>query len=352
MIFMTVQEFITECENYQYSREYYDLFKEASELEVAGVWLECQAASNYYEENFNDFDNSYLIEAASKDKVTDVTEGLKAKEAGFFKRIKNRIVKIWNAIISFFKRIWNKIRGKDEELANAIKEAVESEEEQVLKRVADHVANLKAKGIMYEAKNGKFNNGAKKIQGLQKALAKLNLTEEQQKVICQLTAGTFVYRAVGATGDAVDIDELVKIGNVYTQYALTSPDTVSGAIDKAQTSARANGVMIAFANIGPSINNIERVKTNIVDADTAINNKAAADGKKSDLAKLLAKMNSVIAATMKLYQLAAENLTKMVNMINKELGKATKADGKNKKKEDKKNDSGASQSDVYDGFGF
>ena len=349
---MTVQEFITECENYQYSREYYDLYKEASELEVAEVWLECQAASSYYEENFNEFTDSYLIEAASKDKVTDVTEGLKAKEAGFFKKIGNRIARIWNAIISFFKRIWNKIRGKDEELTEAIKEAVENNEEQVLKRIADHVANLKAKGIMYEPKNGKFNSGAKKIQGLYKALKKLNLNEKQQEVISQLIGGTFVYRAVGATGDAVSLDDLIKIGNTYTQYALSSPDTVAGAINNAQATARANGIMISFVGIGSAIEKIERVKTNIVDADTVVNDKAKADGKKSDLAKLVAKMNSMMAATMKLYQLAAENLTKMLNMINKELGKAVKADGKKNKKETKKDSSGASQSDVYDGFGF
>ena len=84
---MKVSEFLQECDNFAYSKEYFELYKEASELEV--MYL--------YDDVFS--------EAAGTKQQTAQT--IKTKEDGFIKKIWKNIVSIlqrfWNWVSSFFK---------------------------------------------------------------------------------------------------------------------------------------------------------------------------------------------------------------------------------------------------------
>lgn len=100
---MKVSEFIRECENFQYSKEYFDLYKEATELDVMNTWLECQEfkAAHVEDENFNE---SYFVESPAQEKVEEKKKETDEKEEGFFKSI-------WSKIKSLFSRFWNWVKS-------------------------------------------------------------------------------------------------------------------------------------------------------------------------------------------------------------------------------------------------
>ena len=86
---MTVSEFINECNNFEYSKEYFDLYKEEQELNNLSVYMQ----SSYYTES-----------SVENQKAT--SEKKEQKESGFFRKIYEKVVsllkKFWNWIKSFF----------------------------------------------------------------------------------------------------------------------------------------------------------------------------------------------------------------------------------------------------------
>lgn len=83
---MTVNEFINECNNFEYSKEYFDLYKEEQELNNLSVYMQ----SSYYTES-----------SVENQKV--MLEKKEEKESGFFR-------KIYEKVVSLFKNFWKWIK--------------------------------------------------------------------------------------------------------------------------------------------------------------------------------------------------------------------------------------------------
>ena len=141
---MKLSEFITECDNFEYSKEYFELYKEACELDVMELWLECQDASLYNQEE-NIYEESYFMEA-DESKKEDIQNKVDTKKENFFKRI-------WKNIVSLFRRFWNWVKSFFSK--NTLKEDIQKTQEASTK-AAEHIKQI-------EMKNGKSEKEAEKI---------------------------------------------------------------------------------------------------------------------------------------------------------------------------------------------
>ena len=111
----TLNDYLKECENFQYSKENFDLVKEAAEINIAAMYLESQ---QYMVENagaFEGLDSEYMMESADESsvkllaqKASGKKEKWAAKAQGIWKRIVAAFKTFWNAIVER----WNKLRGK------------------------------------------------------------------------------------------------------------------------------------------------------------------------------------------------------------------------------------------------
>lgn len=160
MIIMKLSEFIRECNNFEYSKEYFELYKEASEIELMEVWLECQDASLYNREE-KIYNESYFLEADNS-KKEDIQNRIGKKKENFFKRI-------WKNIVGLFKRFWNWI--KKFFTRNTVKHDIENAQEAIAKlaknmkkeeKISDREVEIKINRIVGNVLN-KLNKSDKKL---------------------------------------------------------------------------------------------------------------------------------------------------------------------------------------------
>ena len=154
---MKLSTFITECENYSYSKEYFTLYKEACELDLAST-------------------------------MGIYTEATEEKKEGFFKRI-------WNGIISLLKKFWNWlksffVKNNPKDSIEAAQKAIEEERKKYKSSTAkleEEISDLKNKLVDVEDElkisktraDGLEERKNKHIQGL-KSLMKENLQEQKE----------------------------------------------------------------------------------------------------------------------------------------------------------------------------
>ena len=111
----TLNDYLKECETFQYSKENFDLMKEAAEINVAAMYLESQ---QYMIENagaFEGLDSEYMMESADESSVKQLAQKAGGKKEKWAEKAKG----IWKRIVAAFKTFWNaiverynKLRGK------------------------------------------------------------------------------------------------------------------------------------------------------------------------------------------------------------------------------------------------
>ena len=125
---MTLGEFVEYAETYEYSKEYYELQKECSEIALMEMYLK---ANRYVKENGNIADETILSFNESVD-IEYIEEGVKEglKKVGktlknIGKRIIDGLVAIYKAVVNFFTKTipdaLKKLKDKIKEIAGSIK---------------------------------------------------------------------------------------------------------------------------------------------------------------------------------------------------------------------------------------
>lgn len=105
---MTINEYINECQNYEYSQEYYDILKECAQLELLERYLTNQ---EFIQENAERIDSTkeYFQEATTEDNIYMVEEQVVQAQTGVFTKVMtsigNIIDKQVNSLQSFAGRI-------------------------------------------------------------------------------------------------------------------------------------------------------------------------------------------------------------------------------------------------------
>lgn len=108
----TYGELILECQNFEYSKESYELTKECYELELMSKYIESQEfiSDNIVEirNEFNEFDESYFGESVDENNIELLIESADKKSKNIFKRIWKGIKSIWKKIKGFFAKLFGR----------------------------------------------------------------------------------------------------------------------------------------------------------------------------------------------------------------------------------------------------
>ena len=120
----TYNDLILACEGFEYSKEYFELYKEASEIDLMEIYSSNQ---EFMVENAELITESadvladYFQEAVSKEANDDVKKKTAEKKGNLFKRIWEKILKVLHAFRNFFVRLGQNIRSRYNMLVNASK---------------------------------------------------------------------------------------------------------------------------------------------------------------------------------------------------------------------------------------
>ena len=119
----TFREFITECELYEYSKEYYELMKEGYELDLMGMYLRNQEFlkedAPMLEAAGMTVSAAYFTESATDTDFVAITEAFGKKQEGFLNIIKEKINALIKKLIRFLNKIKEKINTKRQAAAIA-----------------------------------------------------------------------------------------------------------------------------------------------------------------------------------------------------------------------------------------
>ena len=112
----TYGEFILECQNFEHSKEHYELTKECYELSLMNQYIESQQfmAENMADirEEYQEFDESFFVESVSNDNLEAMMEAADKKSKNIFQKIWKGIKELFKKIRGFFVKLLNKIKGK------------------------------------------------------------------------------------------------------------------------------------------------------------------------------------------------------------------------------------------------
>ena len=120
----TYNDLILACEGFEYSKEYFELYKEASEIDLMEIYSSNQ---EFMVENAElitesaDVLDGYFQEAVSKEANDDVKKKTAEKKGNLFKRIWEKILKVLRAFRNFFVRLGQNIKSRYNMLVNASK---------------------------------------------------------------------------------------------------------------------------------------------------------------------------------------------------------------------------------------
>lgn len=103
----TYRDLITYCENFQYSAEYYELYKEASELDLMNQYIAGHQYATYVESS--DLMDEILMEALDPEKLKSMMVKFSAKASEFGSKIVQKLKEFIPKVIKFFKTYAKKI---------------------------------------------------------------------------------------------------------------------------------------------------------------------------------------------------------------------------------------------------
>lgn len=223
----TIRDFVEECKCYEYSTEYYNLMKEASEIDLMEKYLENQEFALENAEFINveggySFTEGMFIESSSVDLNQSyyLMEKKDKKKSGFFATIWKAIKRLFEKIANFFKKlfgaaqksrsakkeadkIWKKIGGekkvkewikKHHGVEGAVdKIGTKTDNEEVRRHLASKVRKLgeEQQKEKDEAVQKQINDLKDKLQKTRKSLAKAikeNRKDEAKKLKNEVAA--------------------------------------------------------------------------------------------------------------------------------------------------------------------
>ena len=139
---MTFGEVITETSYIEFSHEYFDIIKEAHEIELMELYIE---SYDFLRENIDTIDEdskkNFMCEAEDADKAESLKSQYESKSLQTIDKIANGIKRLWATVIAFWKRILNVFTGaynkRMEVLSAKLKEAGAKIDEQKAKLAAN-----------------------------------------------------------------------------------------------------------------------------------------------------------------------------------------------------------------------
>ena len=124
----TYRDFLNECENYQYSKEYYEIMKESAELMLMEQFHNAQVFSKHNTETFSE---GYLMESVNEEYIAENANEIGTKALNIIKKIGSSIINLFKKFFKWIQGLFNKVFKKQSEVEAMNKEnfATMSEEE-------------------------------------------------------------------------------------------------------------------------------------------------------------------------------------------------------------------------------
>ena len=322
----TFGQFLHECENYQYSQEYFDILKESMEIDLMERYINTQEFLIESGIDTSVFTEGYFMEADDKS-VEDVKNQSNEKKARLFDRIMSKLRSLATKFLSFIRSLYNKITSTSElfSILYAILDSTtnnNSDNDDLINLMnmfissVDQVENsdmLKYFKVYEKAYERKVSSIASKIYNKYANNTNINIS------INSITIMVYIYSCLGKrTSPILDISALpenngVKVANLMTLksvYKNILNMYKSNKIDdrkiesnililqKESKDAESKGYMLAhFKDINKYIDEFN----NILKAIEDINNTGNVSIEASSMHKLLGILSNVYANLIKLY---------------------------------------------------
>lgn len=108
----TLNDFLKESELFPYSKENYDLIKEASELNIAAMYLENQTFMTENADIIVDQEAGYMMESADPEATEKLEDKVSSKKSKWAVKAKS----IWEKIIKAFRTFWKAVVARWDKL--------------------------------------------------------------------------------------------------------------------------------------------------------------------------------------------------------------------------------------------
>ena len=277
----TYRDFLNECENYNHSKEHYEIMKESAELMLMEQFIENQ---QFAMENTTTFSEGYLMESVGEDYITEAEEKLGAKAVALVKKICAAIAK---TVKNFFKWIKNLFKkSKADKLAG-----IKLSEEEKAKYVGDVInimKNLNGNGVQILDKKKHVipcddENKDKVIDYLIKSLKNKKLNVQYEK-------------------DVVTVEALIDAFNLTSKLETANVESAIALIKKSMSTS----LTIDLENVEEKINAIDEeiAKHKLFNSEEIMVGaqlSSVDDELLHALAELNEVLNGIIPATSKLY---------------------------------------------------
>ena len=124
----TYRDFLNECENYNHSKEHYEIMKESAELMLMEQFHNAQVFSKHNTETFSE---GYLMESVNEEYIAENAKEISAKAMNLIKKIGSSIINQFKRFFKWIQGLFNKVFKKQSEVEAMNKEnfATMSEEE-------------------------------------------------------------------------------------------------------------------------------------------------------------------------------------------------------------------------------
>ena len=106
---MTIRQYFNEMENFEYSNEYYEMFKLETEISVMNKYLECLEFSKNNAGNFNE---GFLLEGFDNEDIDKYMEGVFSKIASGEAKLGGKIINLFMRAVTAFIKILKSIIPK------------------------------------------------------------------------------------------------------------------------------------------------------------------------------------------------------------------------------------------------
>lgn len=327
---MKMSQFITECENFKHSKEYFDIYKEACELDLADLWLEQQYFADVTKKE-GIFTESYFMEAAADEEKKEVQENSNKKEEGFFKKIWNVVL---NAIVRFLTWIGKKLKNLMSKVvyhSNVSKELIRALISALEK------SDLKEFKLVDYLNTPAYKTAIPNIDSEDRAAIQ-ELDEDKKKILLCFAASKYHY----------SLEEYIKKHNnnpVLNLYALEMVSRTSKTGDQLAfvTKIVDDAVMDMkdftledkywkdFTNVVDKFTNIQSIANSIREIPESQKN---ADGSAKQLSEKVQKFVSAIPSTIEFYK----GIVHDIGVIDEMVGDTVRANDEEaqKKKEEPK----------------
>ena len=339
---MTIADFVKEAEVYTYTKEHFNMMKEATEIDLMAHFIESQEFmsdnADYLAESTDLFVEGFLFEAMGEDEMTKFEENFSEKMKGFGTKVASLAKTIYTAIINFFKKLGGGCKTLGEKatkITDKFKSVKLSEQTQIEIKALVNKAIDQSKLPMNES-------GLKAIRVPKKL--NINDTLTSAKVTAALT-GQVVLQLAGDESSALNDKQIVEFfGGVFDPNTIDGNKVSRGTsyLEKAQKDNAKKCILNCTEEAAGNIaDNLIKIQGDIANAQINYRKDVGESGANASASyQLASRAKGSAASSFKLFGKTNTYRTIVLNGLEKIL-EANSAEPAEDKAEEKKDDTEA-----------